>query len=43
MPMILTKVFGLILAVIAVQFVLTGIGDAVTEFLNSPGVAIHSD
>ncbi len=30
---ILTKVFGLILAVIAIQFVLNGIGDAVTDFL----------
>ncbi len=30
---ILTKVFGLILAVIAVQFVLNGIGDAVQEFM----------
>lgn len=30
---ILTKVFGLILAVIAIQFVLNGIGDAVSDFL----------
>ncbi len=30
---IMTKVFGLILAVIAVQFVLNGIGDAITDFL----------
>ncbi|MGY6554349.1 MAG: MarC family protein [Wenzhouxiangella sp.] len=30
---ILTKIFGLILAVIAIQFVLNGIGDAVTDFL----------
>lgn len=30
---ILTKVFGLILAVIAVQFVINGIGDAVTGYL----------
>ena len=40
---ILTKVFGLILAVIAVQFVLNGIGDAVTEFLSSSNAAINSD
>ena len=30
---ILTKIFGLILAVIAIQFVLNGIGDAITDFL----------
>ncbi|RFF28007.1 MULTISPECIES: MarC family protein [unclassified Wenzhouxiangella] len=30
---ILTKVFGLILAVIAVQFVLNGVGEAVTNYL----------
>lgn len=30
---ILTKVFGLILAVIAVQFVINGVGDAVSDFL----------
>lgn len=30
---ILTKVFGLILAVIAIQFVLNGVGDAVTDFM----------
>ncbi len=30
---ILTKVFGLILAVIAIQFVINGIGDAVTDFI----------
>lgn len=30
---ILTKIFGLILAVIAVQFVLNGVGDAVVDFM----------
>lgn len=30
---ILTKLFGLILAVIAVQFVLNGVGDAITDYL----------
>ncbi|MCA1798772.1 MAG: MarC family protein [Xanthomonadaceae bacterium] len=32
---ILTKVFGLILAVIAVQFVINGVADAVTDYLRS--------
>ena len=40
---ILTKVFGLILAVIAVQFVLNGIGDAVNEFLISSNAVIDPD
>ena len=39
---ILTKVFGLILAVIAVQFVLNGIGDAVTDFLNQTNGALDN-
>lgn len=30
---VLTKIFGLILAVIAVQFVINGVSDAVTEYL----------
>ena len=37
---ILTKVFGLILAVIAIQFVLNGIGDAVTDFLHGLNSAV---
>jgi len=39
---ILTKVFGLILAVIAVQFVLNGVGEAVTNFLAGLDVAAGS-
>lgn len=40
---ILTKVFGLILAVIAVQFVLNGIGDAVTGYLAGLDGAASAD
>jgi len=32
---VLTKIFGLILAVIAVQFVINGVADAVTDFLTA--------
>ncbi len=32
---IMTKIFGLILAVIAVQFVINGVADAVSEFLQN--------
>ncbi len=36
---ILTKIFGLILAVIAVQFVINGAADAVSEYLAGAGLA----
>ncbi len=35
---ILTKVFGLILAVIAIQFAINGIGDAVSDFMVSHNI-----
>ncbi len=40
---ILTKIFGLFLAVIAVQFVINGIGDAVTDFLNQTNAGFGGD
>ncbi|OOG21006.1 antibiotic resistance protein MarC, partial [Thioalkalivibrio denitrificans] len=35
---ILTKIFGLILAVLAIQFVINGVGDAVTGYMLDKGL-----